>query len=170
LEGNAVIGPNGSILDILRVNNIQKAAILREDGLRLNFEGLVDFPGGATKFTIRYDKVSQRYWTLSNPALKQYPLSSTNPASVRNTLVLMSSQDLHHWEIERVVLSHPDPKMYAFQYVDWQFDGRDIIAVSRTAFDDSTGGPHRFHDANYLTFHRIAHFRSESKSELQSAP
>lgn len=170
LEGNAAIGPDGSILDILRVNDIQKVAILKDDGLRLDFEGLVDFPGGATKFTIRYDKVSRRYWTLSNPAMKQYPLSATNPASVRNTLALMSSKDLHHWKIERIVLSHPDPKMYAFQYVDWQFDGPDIIAVSRTAFDDSTGGPHRFHDANYLTFHRIVNFRTENKAASQQVP
>lgn len=164
LEGNAVIAPDGSILDILRVNDIEKAAILKVDGPRLRFEGLVDFPGGSKKFTIRYDRKTRKYWTLSNPALQQYPLSATNPAAVRNTLALMSSGDLHNWKIERIVLSHPDPKMYAFQYVDWQFDGRDIVAVSRTAFDDSTGGPHRYHDANYLTFHRIANFRKAPKT------
>ena len=39
--------------------------------------------------------------------------------------------------------------------MDWQFDGDDIIALSRTAFD----GARNFHDANYFTFHRIADFR-----------
>jgi hypothetical protein len=170
LEGNAVIAPDGSILDILRVKDLQKVAILKNNGLRLDFQGLVDFPGGATKFTIRYDKVSRRYWTLSNPALEQYPMSATNPDQVRNTLALMSSKDLHHWKIERIILSHPDPKMYAFQYVDWQFDGQDIIVASRTAFDDSTGGPHRFHDANYLTFHRVKDFRSEKEPVHVSLP
>ncbi|MGH9342799.1 MAG: sialidase family protein, partial [Terriglobia bacterium] len=34
LEGNAVIAPDGSILDILRVDDIEKAAILKVDGLR----------------------------------------------------------------------------------------------------------------------------------------
>ncbi len=168
LEGNAVIAPDGSVLDILRVNDIEKAAILKVDGLRLEFEGLVDFPGGSKKFTIRYDKKTHEYWTLSNPALKKYPLSATKPADVRNTLALMSSKDLHHWKIDRIVISHPDPAMYGFQYADWQFDGPDIIAVVRTAFDDSTGGAHRFHDANFLTFTRIRNFRSSPKSAAQS--
>ena len=162
LEGNAVVAPDGSVLDILRVDNIESAAILKETNQQLHFQGLVDFPGGSKKFTIRYDKKSRRYWTLSNPALDKYPLSATNPASVRNTLALMSSKDLHQWKIERIILSHPDPQKYGFQYVDWQFDGDDIVAASRTAFDDDFGGPPRAHDANYLTFHRIRKFRSKS--------
>lgn len=160
LEGNAVIGPRGSILDILRVNDVEKAAILKVEGSRLKFERLVNFPGGSKKFTIRYDKVSRKYWTLSDPALKKYALSRTNPAMVRNTLALMSSKDLRHWTIDRIVLSHPDPAKFAFQYVDWQFDGPDLIAVSRTAYADSAGGANSAHNANYLTFHRIPNFRS----------
>ncbi|HVT91204.1 MAG TPA: sialidase family protein [Bryobacteraceae bacterium] len=163
LEGNAVLGPDGSILDILRVDNIEKAALLALRGGSLHFEGLVDFPGGAKKFTIRFDKKSHRYWTLSNPALEEYPLSKTNPAMVRNTLALLSSRDLHHWTTERIVLSHPDPAKFAFQYADWQFDGKDIVAVSRTAFDDDSGGAHRAHDANFMTFHRIRDFRQKRK-------
>jgi hypothetical protein len=69
---------------------------------------------------------------------------------------------LHQWKIERIILSHDDPQKYGFQYVDWQFDGTDIVAASRTAFDDDSGGPPRAHDANYLTFHRIRKFRSKS--------
>ena len=160
LEGNAVVGPDGSLLDILRVDNVEKAAILSVQGSQLNFDGLVDFPGGSKKFTIRYDEKTKKYWTLSNPALKKYPLSARNPASVRNTLALLSSRDLHRWRMVRVVLSHPDPLKHAFQYVDWQFDGPDMIVASRTAFDDPEGGPPRFHDANYMTFHRVVNFRS----------
>lgn len=103
------------------------------DGLRLEFEGFVDFSGESKKFTIRYDKKTQEYWTLSNPALEQYPLSVTDPAKVRDTLALMSSKDLCHWKIE-IVISHPDSAMYGFQYADWQFDGLDIVAVVRTPF------------------------------------
>lgn len=163
LEGNAVIGPHGSILDILRVNDLEKAAILKVEGSRLKFERLVNFPGGSKKFTIRYDRISGKYWTLSNPALKKYPLSRSNPAMVRNTLALMSSRDLRHWKIERIVLSHPDPAKFAFQYVDWQFDGPDLAAVSRTAYTDSAGGANSAHNANYLTFHRIVDFRRETQ-------
>ena len=159
LEGNAVVARGGTLFDMLRVHNLEKAALVRVRGDSLHFERLVDFPGGAKKFTIRYDPRSRRYWTLSNPALPQYALSSSNPASVRNTLVLMSSRDLRRWKVERTVVSHPDPEKHAFQYVDWQFDGDDLAAVSRTAFDDEEGGPPRAHDANYMTFHRIARFR-----------
>ena len=169
LEGNAVIGPDGSLLDILRVNDLEKAAITRFQDGALVFEKLIDFPGGAKKFTIRYDRKSHRYWTLSNPALAQFPKSATNPASVRNTLALLSSADLEHWTTERIVLSHPDPEKHAFQYVDWQFEGNDIIAVSRTAFDDEEGGAHRGHDANFMTFHRISQFRKNPKKALQSS-
>lgn len=162
LEGNAVIGPHGSVLDILRVNNVEKAAILKVEDPRLKFERLVNFPGGSKKFTIRYDKRSGKYWTLSNPALKKYPLSRTNPAMVRNTLALMSSKDLRHWKIDRIVLSHPDPAKFAFQYVDWQFDGPDLVAVCRTAYTDSAGGANSAHNANYLTFYRIVDFRRKN--------
>ena len=160
LEGNAVIGPHGKVMDILRVANIEKVAVLEVNGQTVNFKGLVDFPGGSKKFTIRYDKKSKRYWTLSNPALDKYAMSKKDPGSVRNTLALMSSKDLRAWRVEQIVLSHPDPEKHGFQYVDWQFDGDDIIAASRTAFDDDTGGAHRAHDANFLTFHRISDFRS----------
>ena len=54
---------------------------------------------------------------------------------------------------------------HAFQYIDWLFDGDDIVAVSRTAFDDDEGGACDFHNANYLTFHRFRGFRSLSMAE-----
>jgi len=41
-----------------------------------------------------------------------------------------------------------------FQYVDWQFDGDDIVPVCRFSW---TGA--NFHDANLITFHRVSHFR-----------
>jgi hypothetical protein len=162
LEGNAVLGPHHQILDILRVNNAEKAALVELHGSGLKFSTLVDFPGGAKKFTIRYDQRSRRYWALANPALASEPLSATNPAMVRNTLALLSSADLHHWQMERIVLSHPGVEKFAFQYVDWQFDGDDIVALSRTAFSDDSGGANRAHDANFLTFHRIPDFRAAS--------
>jgi hypothetical protein len=78
---------------------------------------------------------------------------------IRNTLALVSSPDLRSWTERAVILHHLDRARHAFQYVDWLFDGDDLIAVSRTAYDDDTGGAHTAHDANYLTFHRIVGFR-----------
>lgn len=161
LEGNAIVDRHGDLLDILRVNNIEKAAITRLEGDKLRFTELVDFPGGAKKFSLRWDKNSKRYWTLSNPALPEFPLSATNPASVRNTLALMSSPDLRTWKVEKLILRHPDVTKHGFQYVDWQFDGPDLVAAIRTGFDDEQGGPPRAHDANFLTFLRIPNFRTK---------
>ena len=155
LEGNAVATPQGMLVDILRVGLEygDRAAMvhLSEDGGAAAFDpaaDLIDFPGGGTKFTIRYDPISRRYWSLVNP--------QKSPSAERNILALTSSADLRHWASEAVVLQDPDRDYVAFQYVDWQFEGGDIVAVSRTAF----GGAHSYHDANYLTFHRVHDFRS----------
>lgn len=170
LEGNAVVGPEGSVVDILRVNNASRAAALKLTDHNLKLDRFVDFPGGATKFTIRFDPVSKLYWTLSNPALPGEPLAVSSPASVRNTLALMSSPDLTHWTPREIVLHHSESRFHAFQYVDWQFDGSDIIVASRTAFDDEMGGAHSFHDADFMTFHRIPSFRKSGRVKLTGKP
>ena len=52
-----------------------------------------------------------------------------------------------------------------------QFEGEDIIAVSRTAHDDGLGGAHDMHDANYLTFHRVRDFRKlQLAADTTAAP
>ena len=92
--------------------------------------------------------------------------ASLPAGKVRNTLVLKSSADLKNWIVEKVLLHHPDVLKHGFQYVDWQFDRKDIIFLSRTAYDDDLGGADNFHNANYLTFHRIKNFRNfSSKSK-----
>ena len=57
-----------------------------------------------------------------------------------------------------------DVKKIGFQYLDWQFDGADIVAVSRTSYPDGMGGAENFHNSNFLTFHRIHNFRIDSQS------
>ncbi len=169
LEGNAIVDPHGGIANILRVSRNPRgetAAIVNisNDGKNASFdpeEGFVAFPGGAVKFTVRHDPQSNRYWALSNPMLPQHQWLV--PSRVRNTLALVSSSDLIHWTTERIVLYHPDAACHGFQYVDWAFDGDDIIAVSRTAFDDAEGGACNQHNANYLTFHRLDDFRKKDK-------
>jgi hypothetical protein len=165
LEGNAVVAPNGELLDILRVQTDsprEKAALvhLSRDGCQASFDptkDFVDFPGGAKKFAIRFDPQSKLYWSLASMVLERD--RTNNPGSIRNTLALTCSTNLIHWTIRSVLLYHPDVKNHGFQYVDWQFDQDDLIAVSRTACDDGLGGAHNNHDANFLTFHRFANFR-----------
>ncbi len=166
LEGNAVVDTHGSVANVLRVSRNpigETAAIVKvsDDGKAASFspdEGFVMFPGGAVKFTLRHDPQSNQYWALSNPMLARHQWLV--PSRVRNTLALLSSPDLVHWATERIVLYHPDAACHGFQYVDWVFDGDDIVAVSRTAFDDAEGGAYNQHNANYLTFHCIQDFRN----------
>lgn len=166
LEGNAVATLDGQVVDILRVDTPgwpEKAAIVRvsSDGKSASFDpttDFVDFPGASKKFTIRWDPISKRYWSLANFVPETF--QQGKPARVRNTLALISSPDLRQWDVRLVVLFHKDAGTHGFQYADWLFDGDDIIAAVRTAFDEPGGTQaHNQHDANYLTFHRIEGFR-----------
>ena len=164
LEGNVVEAPDGEIWNILRFNStpiVDKAAVVKvsDDGERISFDpatGFIDFPGGMTKFTIRHDAVSRLYLTLSNDN------TDPNCASQRNVLSLHASNDLIHWYHRKTLmeddldLSHEESlRQTGFQYVDWLFDGEDIINIVRVAYD----GAHNFHDANRITFHKLENFR-----------
>ena len=165
LEGNVVVTPGGTLVNILRVHDRVrggKAAIMSisEDGTSLEFDparGFIDFPGGCKKFTIRPDAASRRYWSLTNWV---HPDDEGGDVErTRNTLTLISSPDLWRWNLRSLLLRSPDSRTTGFQYVDWLIEGEDLIAVSRTAHDDGLGGAHNSHDANYITFHRIEGFR-----------
>lgn len=85
---------------------------------------------------------------------------------IRNTVVLSWSDDLRNWHMKEVVLHHPDVAVHAFQYLDWVIEGDDIIAVSRTAWEDETGDADSQHNANYITFHRFCNFRDGVSDSL----
>jgi hypothetical protein len=162
LEGNVVLTPEGELWNILRCHTapvVGRAAVLRiaweGDRLTQSFMRFVDFPGGMSKFTIRRDPVSGQYLTLSN--------NNTDPrcANQRNVLSLHSSPDLVRWDHCLTLLEDDQDlpweqsvRCTGFQYVDWQFDGDDLIYLVRTAY----GGAHNFHDANRITFHRLADY------------
>lgn len=166
LEGNAVAAPDGSMCNILRVDTPglpEKAAIVRvsADGTAATFDprnDLIDLPGGAKKFTIRKDPAGPGYWTIAS-MVRDGQAVAGRPAAVRNTLALLHSPDLRNWQVRSILLRHPDRAKHGFQYVDWQFDGDDLIAACRTAWDDAEGGARNNHDANFLTFHRWENFR-----------
>jgi hypothetical protein len=167
LEGNAVLIPQKGVVNILRIDLPafpEKAAIIgvSQNGKEESFDpdrDIIDFPGGAKKFTIRFDPDSNSYWALSSAKPADLK-TQVKPASIRNTLVLLKSENLRDWKTRAVLLHHKDIKSHGFQYPDWQFDGDDLVAVVRTAFDDEEGGAHNAHDANYLTFHRFSGFRN----------
>jgi hypothetical protein len=176
LEGNAVVTPEGELVNILRVQTKspdEKAAIVRigADGKRASFDpatGFIRFPGGAKKFAIRYDAPSQRYWSIASIVHERH--RADNPGGIRNTLALTCSSNLVDWTVRTILLYHPDVKHHGFQYVDWLVDGEDMIALCRTAYDDGLGGAHNNHDANFLTFHRIARFRALTMADSVPMP
>jgi hypothetical protein len=176
LEGNAVVAPSGELLNVLRVQTKspdEKVALVRvsTDGRTMSFDpatGFIRFPGGAKKFTIRLDSRTKHYWSLASLVHERH--RADNPGGIRNTLALVRSPDLTNWTTRCLLLYHPDVKKHGFQYVDWLFDGDDLIAACRTAYDDGLGGARNNHDANFLTFHRWRNFRELTMADSVPLP
>jgi hypothetical protein len=159
LEGNVVETPGSELCNILRLNSaplVDKAAIvtIHDQGQRIAFDpkrGLIDFPGGMSKFTIRRHTGTGLYLTIVN--------NNTEPSrpNQRNVLSLYMSEDLIEWRYVRTLLrdesglcSEDSIRLTGFQYVDWQFDGEDIIFLVRTAYR----GARNYHDSNRIIFCR----------------
>ncbi|MET0391806.1 MAG: sialidase family protein [Chitinophagaceae bacterium] len=187
IEGNVVIKPDGTVANLIRMEThpgksdafeldgyakgiprfeVAPLMDVSADGKRLSFTpetGFVHFPGAESKFTIRYDSVSGRYWTIANKITKMHPDTDFNisPHRQRNVLSLFSSPDLKTWTEQVRVLRWKEGTIQdkmapvGFQYVDWQFEGKDLVFVCRTGWFGK-----RSHDANYITFHRLTDFRN----------
>ena len=168
LEGTPVPGPDGKIHDIIRMHLLQpgKAGFLTlsDDGRELSFDykdGIIDFVGGSSRFTIRRDPKTGIYVTFTNPVLND---ENGKELMIRNILSLAVSWDLRHWRRVKDVLTDDtglEPEyskmLTGFQYCAWQYDGDDdIILLSRSAHR----GAHNFLDAHRLTFHRFQNWRS----------
>ena len=116
----------------------------------LTFSHLIEFPANFSKFMIKRDGETGDYYSV---ATRVYDENK----NARNLLSLMRSRDLLHWDVVYDIFDYRDcdAKYIGFQYVDFEFDGEDIIFLCRTAIN----GAHNYHDANYSTFHRIKKFR-----------
>ena len=173
IEGNMVATPDGKIYNLLRASctatSAAGVALPVSDVVNLatpSSTWLITLPGGGKKFTVRYDPLSRKYWTITNPAasagLKHKGIYSSGITFdlMRNRMVLLYSNDLINWVQFKEIVTDRDPFFHGFQYVDWQFDGDDIVAVCRMACPERRGLPERQHDANLMTFHRIRKFRN----------
>lgn len=202
LEGNAVVTPEGGIASLLRIESHQAAGAPRAlpgraagiprfevaglleispDGRTATFDpdrGFVHFIGSESKFTVRYDPRSKRYWSIGSKItnLRSGDDWTHSPHHQRNVMALTSSSDLRTWQEHYRLLSYApgsvvikEGSRVGFQYVDWQFDGDDLVAVCRTSW-----GGANYHDSNYITFHRLRHFRSltpaDSPADLAPPP
>ncbi len=195
LEGNVVVTPDRRLVNLLRLNTRPRAedpaelsgpaagfprygiaAMINIDPVRgrCDFDprrGFIRFPGGQSKFTVRHDAKSGRYWSLvqkvTAPGARQG--RHVLPDYQRNVLLLISSADLIDWQEHAIILRwHEGQPIHAhdrvgFQYVDWQIEGDDLVAVCRTAWNAAS-----YHDANFITFHRVRDFRRLTPAD--SAP
>lgn len=174
LEGNVLETPDGRLVDIARVHLAEpnKAALfnLSDDFATLSFNygtGFIDMIGGHSKFEVRRDEETGLYLTLTN----EFTGQGFHPSlAARNKLALAASADLRHWRKIKTILKDesglPEDvsmRLTGFQYVDWRFDGDDIIFLCRTAYR----GAHGFHDSNRITYHVIQKFRSLLQGECQ---
>ena len=184
-EGNVVVDPDGQMWDVLtfeaRPLAQDVAALVRIDaqGERLSFEpragGFVALPGAKAKFTLRRDPVSGSYLTLANAVpdpdwlLSQWQASQPPGEGLRkhvrqrNVMALCASEDLREWRVVKTLLAddsglgpEDSVRLTGYQYVDWQFDGDDLIYVVRTA----ARGARNFHDSNRILFGRERSFRA----------
>jgi hypothetical protein len=188
LEGNVVVAPDGRLVDILRVEShpaigapfalpganariprFEVAAMMpiSADGRTVSFDPTRDyihFIGSEAKFTIRFDPGSRRYWSIGSKITNPHSGYAWlhTPHHQRNVLSLTSSDTLRTWQERYRILRFREGQVVTkeesrvgFQYVDWQFDGEDLVAVCRLAWNGLN-----YHDANFITFHRIRNFRT----------
>ena len=159
IEGTVVIDPKGNLLDVLRFECPAAKVILYranegDPTAPLAFERTMDFPAGHSKFTIlerdgRYYSVATRYF--------EDGMRTARGRAPRNLLSLLVSDDLVSWRVAEDLIDCRDRDMnkHGFQYVDFMFDGEEILYLCRTALN----GAADFHDTNYITFHRIENYR-----------
>jgi hypothetical protein len=97
IEGTPVISPRGELLNVMRFGKRGKALAYRanvnDPEAMLEYHSLIDLNANFSKFMIRYDEVSKKYFTV---ATTLYEGSKDN---ARNYLTLMSSADLKSFEI-----------------------------------------------------------------------
>ena len=182
-EGNLVVAPDGELWNILTfeagavIDEKSPRLQITEDGKTLSFNpdtGYIDFPGAKAKFTIRRDPHSGKYLSLVNNLadkdllrqmagdLASQRYRGKHPMRQRNVLSLTVSDDLWNWRIVKTLMRDdtglvPEASIMftGFQYVDWQFDGDDLIYVVRTAYR----GARNFHDSNQIIFRVLEKFR-----------
>ncbi len=156
IEGTLVIDPEGKLLNIMRFGKYHKTIVYEvnteDPEAPLKYVRQMDFPANYSKFTIKYDSVSDYYYTICTR------VCSEEKRNARNLLSFMRSRDLVSWELVCDIFDRrdADEKLVGFQYVMFEMEGDDMIFLCRTAIN----GANSFHDSNYMTFHRIKNFRT----------
>lgn len=161
IEGNLVVAPNGKFYNIMRYDTAKTTPSYglvlayevneKDPAAQIRYSHAIPFDGNLSKFIIKKDPKTGYYYTLYTR------ITDPNHVHDRRLLSLARSEDLEDWTLITDLLDRRDcpPKEVGFQYVDFEFDGDDIIYLCRTALN----GARNFHDANYSVFHRLQNFR-----------
>lgn len=185
-EGNVVVAPDGQLWDIMSFEagplEAEKAARIKieDNGKKISFDPKADYfdlPGCKAKLTIRQDPKTGEYITIGN-ALEDFEILRSfkdatgpnvdryrqkHPMRQRNHAYVLASKDLWNWRRVKTLIEddsglkpEDSVRLTGFQYIDFQFDGDDIIYVVRTA----SRGAVSFHDSNRILFGTLKSFRA----------
>ena len=166
-EGNMVVGKDGHLYAVYRVDASPiwgYAIIFRvsEDGRILTLvendacvgAGIIKFPSGQSKFMIKYDDATGKYLSMTS-------LTTNGSTHQRNVLALVASDDLFTWEVvdillvERQMMNNTlSEYAHAFQYVDFDVMGDDLLLIVRESVGDSCN----YHNANAITLYTLADY------------
>ena len=155
IEGTLCVAPNGKLYNCMRYQTTEKKILAylvntEDPDAPLTYSHAIAFPGNLSKFMIKQDPKSGKYYSMVCRRIDA-------PETRRNLLSLLVSEDLETWSVVCDLLDYrnEDIEKIGFQYVDFEFDGEDIIYLCRTAMN----GANSYHDSNYSTFHRVKDFR-----------
>lgn len=162
IEGTLCVAPDGSLCNVMRYNIISGTPpyglvlayrVNTDDpDAPLEYSHSIKMPCNNSKFMIKYDAVSHKYFSVVTR------IDCEERIFRRNLLSLMCSNDMENWELvcDLIDKRDEDIEKVGFQYVDFEIEGDDIIYLCRTAYNNAAG----FHDSNYSTFHRLKNFRN----------
>ena len=156
---------DGSLVIIARIDGTsdkEYAALIDVNSdTSISFNRVFAMPGAGKRMTIAYDATSGKYWTLVSPFYSNTrSLYGLNPNQSRYSLELMSSTDLLTWTRERTCIYSDNAFNNSYHYIDWRFDGDDLVSVFRLSMDEERGLPLHYHDSNAFGYFRVRNFRS----------
>ncbi len=163
LEGTVTLAPDGKLVAIYRYDmtktEVKYGKILsfeidtENHTAPIRFQKAIKCDGNHSKFIVQKDEVSGYYYSIISR------ITDKDKNYDRRLLSLVRSKTLDEFELVCDLYDLRDRAEWdkeGMQYVDFFFEGDDILFLSRT----SMNGGNNFHDANYSTFHRVRNFRT----------
>eukprot|EP00041_Stephanoeca_diplocostata_P008431 m.125257 g.125257 ORF g.125257 m.125257 type:complete len:198 (-) comp17318_c0_seq3:476-1069(-) len=144
--------------------NVAGVTVLNTTSMEMEFMQYISGPFGTSKFMIRKDPMSARYYSLSTNVTNK--AAAVHNYGARNNLVLAVSEDLLTWRVcqqkalltDDTGLSDLDSARYTgFEYPDFAFSGGDIVATIRTAYRGAVSSG----SSNRITFLRVRGYAAQ---------